>query len=437
MAKLVLLIFIIVMGAFGLLAVSNHEQTSINIPFDKTYDVSKSGLILVSSAMGAFLMLIVFVVRDTRRFLLTYQFQRNRKREERIDNRYSKAMNAILAEDEAGARSALEGILKEDHEHTGALLRLGDLDLKRNEFQSALENYRSALAMAPRSLEVLFSIVTAHEKLHRRTDALRYIDDILEIDPDNLNAHHRKRSIIEAQGRWEDVLDLQKKIIKYEHDEKQKQKEQALMLGYRYEVARELLEKGEAEKALKSFRAILKDDKDFIPAYLGTAEAMHQIEPDSEEAVEFLEKGYEQTSSHIILARLEDLLINVGEPSRLIKAYRAAIVRDPKNEMLKFFLAKLYYRLEMIDDAFGIMSALEIAEPFPEFSKLMGQLYIRRGQFDKAAEEFKKSLDLKRAIRVPYCCSACGQVAEEWSGRCPGCGGWNTYKFKLYVSCKI
>ena len=437
MAKLVLLIFIIVLGAFGLLAAYNHGTTDINIPFDKTYEVSKPGLILMSSAVGALLMFIMFVVRDTRRFLLTYQFQRNRKREERIDNRYSKAMNAMLAEDEAEARAALEGILKEDPEHTGSLLRLGDLELRRKEYQAALECYRRALTISPRSLEVLFSIVTANEKLHRTVDAIRYIEEILEIDPDNLNAHHRKRSILEAQGRWEDVMELQKQIVRYEHDGHQRSAEQALLLGYRYEVAREHLERGDVEKAMKGFKAILKDDKDFIPAYLGAAEAIFLAEPEPEEAVEFLEKGYEQTSSHIILARLEDMLINLGEPARLIKTYRAAIARDPKNDMLKFFLAKLYYRLEMIDDAFSIMSTLEMPQPFPEFSTLMGQLYLRRGQCERAVDEFKKSLDFKRAILVPYCCSACGTVAQDWSGRCGNCGGWNTYKFKFNVSCKL
>lgn len=420
-----------------MLAAYNHGTTDINVPFDKTYEVSKPGLILMSSAIGALFMLLVFVVRDTRRFLLTYQFQRSRKREERIDSRYSKAINAMLAEDEAEARAALEGILKEEPEHVGALLRLGDLELRRSEFMAALESYRRAMAVAPRSLEVLFSIVTANEKLHRSTDALRYIEEILEIDPDNLNAHHRKRNILEAQARWEDVLELQKQIVKYEHDEKQRQREQALMVGYRYEVAREHLERGDAEKALKGFKAIIKDDKDFIPAYLGAAEAIYQSEPDSEEAVEFLEKGYEQTASHILLARLEDLLINLGEPVRLIKAYRTAIARTPNNDMLKFFLAKLYYRLEMIDDAFSIMSTLEMVDTFPEFSKLMGQLYLRRNQCELAVEEFKKSLDFKRSILVPYCCSSCGTVANEWSGRCPSCGGWNTYKFKFHVTCKI
>ncbi len=77
----------------------------------------------------------------------------------------------------------------------------------------------------------------------------------------------------------------------------------------------------ELEKAKKAFRTVLRIDKDFVPATLGLAEVLLR-EGESEEAVNTLEKSYEQTSSMIALARLEDLLINLGEPARLIRIYK-------------------------------------------------------------------------------------------------------------------
>lgn len=436
MGKLALLIIILFMAALAVFAVQNNDATTVEFPYYGVYEVSKIGLVLMSTASGALVMLIVFAIRDTRRFIATYQFQKRQKKEEKIHALYSKAVNAILAENDPEARDALEDILREEPEHSDALLRLGDLSFGKGLYEDAFGYYMRAYASSSKNLEVIFSLEKVKERTGRWAEALNYIDDILEIDPDNISALHKKRFLLEKEGRWHDLMEVQKAALKYAHTEKERQAEQAVLLGYRYEAARDSLEKGEMEKANKAFRAILREDKSFVPAYLGVAEAMLQ-EGESEDAVSFLEKGYEQAPSMLILARLEDMLIGLGEPSRLIRLYRSAISRRPQDASLKFFLGKLYYRLEMVDDAFETLSSLEAAESYPETSWLMGELYMRRGQCDRAVKEFRKSMDSRKALRFPYCCGSCGHLTEEWSGRCPGCGRWNTFKIDVHGTCKV
>jgi tetratricopeptide (TPR) repeat protein len=436
MGKFAVLIIILLLGALALFSIVNNDTTTINVPFDRTYEIPKMGLILVSSVVGALAMLLVLVVRDTKRYLVTYQFQKQKKREEKVQSLYSKAINAILADNDVDARNNLQEILNMDSEHADALLRLGDIVLGKDQLEEALGYYKRALSSSPKNLEALFSIVEVMERSERWSEALDSVEDILEADTDNLSALHKKRGLLEREGRWDDVIDVQKTVLKYAHDGEQKHKEQTSMLGYRYELARDSLEKGELEKANKGFRAILREDKGFIPAYLGVAEAMlGGNEPEA--AMSFLEKGYEQTGSQIILARLEDLMINLGEPSRLIRTYKKTISENPQDNIMKFFLGKLYFRLEMIDDAFEVLSSLDMVEGFADLYKLLGELYFRRNQCDKAVEQFKKTLEMKRTLRVPYCCSVCGRIDMEWSGRCPECGNWNTYRFDLYGTCEV
>ena len=256
------------------------------------------------------------------------------------------------------------------------------------------------------------------------------------MDPDNLSALYKKRSLLERDGRWDEIIDVQKAVLKHDFTDKYRQREQANSLGYKYEYARDSMERGELEKANKGFRVLLREDKDFVPAYLGIAEVMLR-EEDTEGAVNFLEKGYEQTSSPIILARLEDVLINLGEPSRLIRTYRSAVSNNPQDNMLRYFFGKLYYRLEMIEDAFNTLSSPDMTDSYPELYQLRGELYLRRNQYEEAAAEFKKSADMKGALRLPYCCSGCGHLSQEWAGRCPGCGRWNAYQFNLHGACKV
>ena len=161
------------------------------------------------------------------------------------------------------------------------------------------------------------------------------------------------------------------------------------------------------------------------------------IEGDSEEAVNLLEKAYEDTHSTIILARLEDLLISLGEPSRLISIYKNSISKKPNDPVTKFFLGKLFYRLEMVDDAFEILTGIDTAGlSYPELHQVLGNLYMRKNQPEKAVQEFKKAVDIKFSLKLPYCCKQCGYTADEWSGRCPDCKSWSTFQLNLEGACK-
>jgi len=293
-------------------------------------------------------------------------------------------------------------ILKEDPEHIDALLRLGDIALSNEDFTAAFDYYKKARDINHSDLQVLLSIETVMEKMKRVDDSMKYLDEILDIDAGNLTALCRKRAILETQEKWDDLLLLQKSIIKLEQNEKGKEREDHKLLGYKYEYARASLENGELEKAEKAFRTLMRMDNGFLPAYLGTAEVI-MTKGEIEEAINFLEKGFEQLNSVILLARLEDLLISVGEPGRLIRFYKNALTRSPQDNGLKFLLGKLYYRLEMVDDALEILNSIDTSTfAPPELYGLRGELYMKRKQISKAIDEFRRACGIQSVVNVPY-----------------------------------
>jgi tetratricopeptide (TPR) repeat protein len=437
MGKFTLLLFVLFLSALGYFAVLNEEPVTFAIAPKTVYEMPKIALILLSFVVGSAAMLLVFFVRDTKRFMDNRRYQRKQKADMRVQELYSKALNAILADNEQEAKSALESILQEEPGHMDALLRLGDIAAGDEDYLKALNYYKKARDLQPQNPEVLFSLERIMEKTGRLNEASSCLDEILDLDPDNLTALYRKRFVLEKKEKWEDVISAQRAIIKCEHNEKDRQREQSNLVGYKYEQGRHSLENGDLEKAKKTFRTILRLDKNFVPAYLGLAETMLR-EEEPEDAIGFLEKAFEQTSSEIILARIEDLLINLGDPGRLIMLYRNSALRDPKNQTLRFFMGKLFYRLEMLDDAFETLTAVDGGgTPYPELHQLLGNIYLRRQQYEKAVEEFKKVVDIRRPFRLPYCCHSCGHSYRDWAGRCPNCKEWNTYEFNLHGACKV
>lgn len=437
MGKIAILVFLAFLAALGFFAVENKEVVTVKIPFGNAYEITKVALILLSTTVGALVILVVVFLRDTKRVIDNLHYQKRQKREAKIQELYSKALNALLSDKEEEAREALTDILKEDPGHSDALLRLGDIASGNEDYRTALEYYRKARDISPSNLPALLSIEAITEKLNNLDDALKYLEDILDVDTENLTALHRKRSILEKKEKWDDLLSLQKTIIKLEQNEKDKQKEERRLLGYKYEYARASLESGEPEKAEKAFRTLIKMDSAFIPAYLGIAEVM-LMKGEAEEAINFLEKGFEERHSVILLARLEDLLISVGEPGRLIRYYKNALSRKPQDNGLKFLLGKVYYRLEMVDDAMETLNSIDTSVlSTPEFYSLRGELHLKRNQVNKALDEFRRACGIKQPPGLPYCCSQCGFTFDDWSGRCPHCSEWNTYTIDLYGTCKV
>ena len=433
MSKLAIFIFVLFIAALAVFAIFNQEVTTVKIPFGKTYETPTIALVLLSGAVGALVMLLVFVVRDTKKFLDSWQYQKKHKKEAKVQELYSKAVNYLQAHhNQNEAKELLGEVLTEEPEYLNALLRLGDIAISEEDFQKAREYYQKAWDLNPQSLEALFALERLMERTGRWPDTLRYIEEILEIDEGNLSALYKKRDILERLDRWDDLIFVQKAIFKNEHTEKDRNRERQNLVGYKYEYGRYSLENGELEKAKKAFRTVLRLEKDFIPATLGLTEVLLR-EGETEEAINLLEKGYEQTSSLVILSRLEDLLINVGEPARLIRIYKNNLSKNPQDPLMKFFLGKLYYRLEMIDDAFETLTSIDTGgTAYPDLHQLMGNLYMKRNQIDRAVYEFKRALDVyKPVFSLSYRCKDCGYMSSEWSGRCTNCKKWGTYQFNL------
>ena len=426
-ATFILVVFFLMVAVFS---IHNYDTTTVNVPFRGTYEVTKIGLVLFSVVSGALLMLVLVALRDTKRYINNYRHVKMQKKEERLAGLYSKAINSILANNREEAREILETVLREDPEHVDALLRMGDIFASLNQHEKAADYYKRALGSSKgKNVEALLRLEEQMEALARWDSAITYAENILDLDPDSLSALESKRKILEKVERWSDLVEVQKSILKLEHIP-DRAAEGTRLSGYRYEYARQSLEAGELDRAGKLFRTVLKYEKDFIPAYLGVAEVMLGS-AEAEEAIEFLDRGYDQSGSAILLVRLEDMLINLGEPDRIIKLYQAALDRHPNDPVLKFLLGKLYSRLEMIDDALDTLKGFESAENFPSVYGLLGDLYMRRERYKDAAGAFKKAVDMQPS-RLFYCCSSCGHLSSEWSGRCPGCGKWNTYAFNLY-----
>ncbi len=438
MTKVAVLLVTIFLAALGYLAILNNDPVTIKLSEQHPgITIPKIALVLLSCVIGALSTLAVVAVRDAKRYVEHLQEQRKQKKALKAQELFSKGLDAFFASRYKEASELFNRIIDEDPANVNTLLRLGDIALNTGNSLKARDFYMRAKDIRPQSIEALFSLEKAFEAEQKWQEALRYLDNILEIDEENPKALYRKKGIYEKNKNWEMLVDTQYKILKSDIPPKEKQTGHKNLLGYKYELGCYHLEKGDTDKAKKVLRSVIKLDKDFIAAYLALAE-VYLKDGVEDEAENLLKKGYDVTSALVFLARLEDLFIAVGEPGRIIDLYQKTIQENPKDPTLQFLLAKLYYRLEMIDYAFETITGIDISTvDYPDLHVLLASIYERRTQYDKADEEFKKALNSKRPPLVPFCCSNCSYVSNEWTGRCPKCQLWNTLALDLSGTCKI
>ncbi len=437
MAKLTVFFLILFLAVLSLLAFFNKGSVSVTVWKGITFeDIPIIALIFISTAIGIVSMLLITMLRDARRRIENWQVQRRHKKESDILDSYAKGLEAFYAARYDDADALFSSVLEYDPAHVNSLLRMGDMEFNKGEFNKAETYYLKAKEAKPASVEVLLSLEKTAESREKWQEAIQYLDTILDSDSENTMVLYKKRNIHERNGKWEELMDVQLKILKCKLTPEEEEQENMNLLGYKYELGRHYIKAGTVDKAIKNLKSIIKSDKHFTAAYLSLADAYWK-DGNNKEARAVLMKGFEESSSIACLVRLEDNYIDEGEPGTIIDIYQKAIQKDEKNLNLQFFLAKLYYRLEMIDYALDTINAVDTTTfDSPELHALLGSVYERRSEYEKAADEFKKAFNAEHLL-VPYCCSNCNHVSDDWSGRCPECKRWNTYILDINEISKI
>ena len=413
----------------------NPGMITVNLLPTKSYDISKSTFFLLALALGGGIIFFLYLLRDVKRFLRGLRVQREQKKRLKIQELYTKGLNSLLAKRNAEAITFFQKVLAIDPNHVNTLLRMGISQLREKNPQEAVLLHQKALSLDPDNQEVMFSLAADYEEAKRFEDALAMYMKILSKDSSNLTALIKMRDLYQRLNQWDELSEAQRKLLAGPLMPSEQEVEHRRLIGFRYEMGRSLLEAGDLERARKIFRGVIKLDKDFIPAFLGLGE-VYLEEGKIIDAAELWEKAYKITASTLLLLRLEDLYLKQGEPGKAIEIYTQAVHWKPQDNSLKFFLGKLYYRLEMIDEAFEILSTVDWGDKdFPDVHKLLGNIYLRRGSLGLAASEFKKALGFKKQIIIPYICSNCELRTTDWSGRCPNCGKWNTFGINLEKTC--
>jgi len=250
---------------------------------------------------------------------------------------------------------------------------------------------------------------------------------VLQRWPQHADALRGLRDLAIEARDWDEAVAIQQRLLTAAAPTDRAVESEWLAVGY-YELGRLELARANTAAAITHFRAALKADRDFLPAVLALGDAC-EAAGDHREAVRTWERAAESRPALPLLARLERVYRREGRPTRMIALYRTASERVPDDLALSLALGRVYFELEMLDEAADVFEKLEVRAPdLPVIHAFLGAVFERRGDTRDAFEEYRRALRMSHGFDWPHRCQACSAAAPTWQDRCPQCQRWNTLR---------
>ena len=262
------------------------------------------------------------------------------------------------------------------------------------------------------------------ERAGRSGEAANLYREVLKSERHHPGALRGLRAVAVTMADWPRALDVQQRLIgavpSVERDA-----ESRWLAVIHYELGRAQLAAGRLSAALTELRQALRADPRFVPAALALGDT-HEAAGDLKEAVRVWERAAETDPSVSVLARLERVYRSEGRPSRMIALYRAAAEQAPDDLAVATALGRVYFELEMLDEAADQFEKIEVRAPnLPVVHAFLGAVFERRGDTREAFDEYRQALRLAQSFTWPHRCRHCETVVTTWEDRCPGCRRWH------------
>ncbi len=386
-------------------------------------------VILISFLIGFILNFIWALIMEIRQAIKGLNASAATRLGRRISEQIQDARDLMAHGLPKEAEAILRGVLEQREDHAEAMTLLGDCLLREGDPQAAVASLAHACEIHPSHAEPRYLLAEARQALRDPDGAAAVLRQIASDQPKQaLRALRRLRALhLEAQ-RWDEALDAHKRLLA-QFPSEVSQAERAQGVALQHQVALQKVEADQFKEAAQGFQALLKEDPAFVPAYLALGRCMI-LQDQEAQGLEIWLEGFRATGEGALLQEIEDYYIQLGLPEDGIAVLRRVAATSEHEAMAKFFLGKMLYRLEILDEALEIFQEVRSQVVYsPMLFFFMAKIHARRGRSEAALNEYRQLLRNLGTLKLRFECSVCGHKTPDYDDRCGACGSWNSIHF--------
>ena len=391
-------------------------------------------VILLAFFLGFLLNLIYALIRDVRDAIKGLNASAATRLGRRLSEQVQDARDLMAHGLHNEAAHILQGILEQRPDHAEAMTLLGDCLLRQGDPGAAAVQLTRACEAHPDRAEPRYLLAEARQALRDPDGATSVLRKLASDQPKQaLRALRRLRALhLEAQ-RWEEASEVHKQLAsRFPAELSQAERGQATALQYQAGIQK--VEADKYKEAAQAFQAILKEDPSFVPAYLALGRCTILQDQESQ-GLEIWLEGFRATGEGALLQEIEDYFIQLGRPEEGIAVLRRVAATSEHEAMAKFFLGKMLYRLEILDEALEIFQEVRSQVVYsPMLFFFMAKIHARRGRSEAALNEYRQLLRNLGILRLRFECAVCGHKTSDYEDRCGSCGSWNASHFTFKES---
>jgi len=410
------------------LSSQNEELLSQRFSLSPATSVPLYGVLIIVFLAGFLPAVSVLLTQSLKRDLQERRDRRLHREAKSLRGGFRRAIDFRADGQWGKAAAELEALLTEQPENFGTLLYYGEALRELDRPDEAIEVHRRLSVLYPQGVAALYELAKDYEAKGDSEVAEQIFDRVLrDFTGQGLSIIRRRRDEALLTRDWSLAGQLQERAdaLLEEGGSRPADREQQLRRGLDYEAAVAALAADRHSVALEKAEAILTEAPDFLPALILRGEILLAM-GEEERAVPAWRSGFLDSGRPVFLQRIEDHFIERENPLQAIDTLHELIGEASSDLLPRFFLGRLYYRLEMHDEAFRALEPLAASfRRSPTYHYLVGRIHERRGEEALAVEAYRTALRQVGVRRAEYICVSCGERREDWADRCDRCGTWN------------
>lgn len=275
------------------------------------YQIRIGTLLLAVFLLGFFLNLLYNVYMGIRNMMRGLNASAATRAGKRISSQLQDARNLLSHGLTVQAREALEALLKERQDYTPASLLLGEVYLKQGDTDHAVKHLENLCLAKPELLEAKYQLAEALLASRDTEGAVTILKQIAGDHPKlALRALRRLRALHAEVGRWEEALEVHKRLMtRFQSELNQAERSQGTALLY--QVGLTQVEADQYKEAAQTFQQVLKEDGNFVPAYLSLGHCMI-LQDQEAQGMGIWQEGFRTTGEGALLQEIEDYFIHLS-----------------------------------------------------------------------------------------------------------------------------
>ena len=360
------------------------------------------------------------------RFIRSRGAEKLRRKLDKGDKAFFQGIQYILSNEPDQAIEQFTKSVQINSDTIETYVALGNLYRSKGDIERAIR-IRQGIILRPNldkklRLRALFDLGLDYRKGGFLNRALSAFQEVLESDPNNIDALEQIERIYEDVHDWEKAFKTRQAISKLTSGE-----HRHILAHYQTELGKIQEKNGDILRAEKSYKKALSIFDRCVDAYLHLGD-VYFSQQEHKKALSRWRRVVDVAPQFTFLAyqRLERAYSRMKN-LKGVEDFLLESARRNSDGFTRLALAKHLYNKGEIDSALDQLNqAVTLVPSFLDARKLMGEILLKEGRNEEALRAYR---DFLLKLDFPYLefqCSNCGYKPDKLFWKCPQCLKWDS-----------